>query len=107
VRDAAAVSLAGYALATDPASVGRQFARALGTIVCRCAHGRRTGAPCARCAGFGRAQAPRLGRLLFAVAQGVPYGQRPLTDAEYARVGRLLEQVEQLAAGEVPTAPDD
>jgi hypothetical protein len=100
------VSLVGLAPSADPTIVGRQLARALGIIVCRCACGRRTGAPCERCARFGRSQASALGRALFVFAQGVPFGQRLPTESEYLRIGRLLELIEMLAAGKAPNVED-
>lgn len=100
------MSLVGLASATDPTIVGRQLARGLGAIVCRCIHPRQVVYPCERCAKFGRTQAPRLGRLLFMYAQDVPFGECRPTEAEYVRVGRLLEQIERVAAGKCPTVSE-
>lgn len=101
------MSLVGIASATDPTIIGRQLARALGAIVCRCIHPKRAVYPCEGCAKMGRTQASRLGRLLFMYVQGVPYGECQPTESEYMRVGRLLEQVERLAAGQQPVTSDD
>jgi hypothetical protein len=49
----------------------------------------------------GRAQARRLGRAFF-LGSGIPIGRRAVTEAEYAEVRWLLEQVERLAAGQPP-----
>lgn len=95
-------SLAEFNGTGDPAVIGRELARALGTIVCRCVHPRRVTYPCDSCAQFGRAYATSLGRLLFSWAQGAPYGQRPPSPAEYDEVGRLLEECERVAAGKLP-----
>jgi Ser/Thr protein kinase RdoA (MazF antagonist) len=45
---------------------------------------------------------PCLGRLLFVWVQGAPYGDRRPTQAEYDEVGRLLDQLDQVAAGRLP-----
>jgi hypothetical protein len=93
-------SLAGWAEATDPQVVGRQLAQAIGAVVCRCVHGRRSGVPCEQCARVARRDTVRLGRLLIVFVTGRPYGTRPLSEAELGEVGKLLEQLDRLAAGQ-------
>jgi hypothetical protein len=39
-------------------------------------------------------------------AQDVPFGECRPTEAEYVRVGRLLEQIERVAAGKCPTVSE-
>lgn len=95
--------MVGAVVAVDPDVVVGQFAKALKAIVCRCAH---PGAehPCDNWTGrLDRATVRRLGRALFA-GSGIPLGRRAVTEAEYAEVGWLLEQVERLAAGKPPRA---
>ncbi len=88
--------------AADPATVGRNLVRSLAAIICRCVHAQLAAHPCDACARFGRSHGPALGRLLFAWVQGAPYGDRQPTQAEYDEVGRLLEQLDQVAAGQLP-----
>jgi hypothetical protein len=42
-----------------------------------------------------------MGRLLFA-GIGIPLGKRAVTADEFVEAGRLLEQLERLAAGKPP-----
>lgn len=101
-RSAPARGLVGYADATDPTIAGLSLGRALAAIVCRCVHPGGPEYPCNPCARFGQARAPALGRLLFIWIQGVPYGHRRLSDDESYDVGRLLEQLDRIAAGQLP-----
>jgi hypothetical protein len=95
-------SLAGWTEATDPALVGRDLVHAVAAILCRAVHARRSDVPCDRCAAYLRLRGPLLGRVLYMVVMDAPYASRPPTMDEYEEVGRLLEQLERIAAGKVP-----